>query len=175
MSKLSLQSRPPLHLGVIADAAALNQRVIQAFQREAEGPASRQSHLELGRYENTYIQQQAIPEIDPLCEAALQGARQILGRDDLKYGFWFNAMQPGERTARHNHEEQDELLSCVYYLRTPPGCGDLLVHHRDGVARITPQAGHFVFFSPRLAHEVEPNRSEQLRLSVAFNFGVADG
>ena len=174
MTDLHLLHRPPLHLADLPEPAALNRRVVAAFARERDGPRSRQSHLESGRYENTYIERQAIPEIAPLCEAAVRAAQAILGREQLKYGFWFNAMQPGERTARHNHEEQDELLSCVYYLRTAPRCGDLLVYHRDGIERITPRAGRFVFFPPRLAHEVEENRSEVQRLSLAFNFGPAD-
>ena len=71
-------------------------------------------------------------------------------------------------------EEEDELLSCVYYLQTPADCGDLLVHHAGGTERITPTEGQFVFFSPKLAHEVEENRSGKQRLSVAFNFGPAN-
>lgn len=172
MIAFTLESRPPLHLARIAEPQAINPAIIAAFERERDGQASRHSHLELGRYENTYIEQQAIPEVDALCEVAQSIAGRILGQDRLKYGFWFNAMQPGERTARHNHEEGDELLSCVYYLRTPVGCGDLLVYDRGEAIRITPEAGKFVFFSPKLAHEVERNNSGEQRLSVAFNFGA---
>ena len=172
--RLQLVAQPPLHYATLAASQSLNVSIQRAFERERQGPACRRSHLENGRYENTYIQREAIPEIEPLYDAALQAAQQILGIERLKSGFWFNAMQPGERTARHNHEEDDELLSCVYYLDTPPNCGDLLVHHREGTVRISPQAGSFVFFSPRLAHEVEPNRSDRQRLSVAFNFGAEE-
>jgi len=175
MTRLTLQKQPPLYLGMLADHASLNSRLIAAFEREQGGPASRQSHFELGRYENSYIRRAAIPEIEPLISAAEEAARSILQRDDLKIGFWFNVMEPGERTARHNHEEEDELLSCVYYLRAPGNCGDLLVHHAGGTERIVPVEGRFVFFSPKLAHEVEENRSATQRLSVAFNFGPANG
>ena len=175
MTSLVLQAQPPLHLGELRGFEQLNRRILAAFERERNGPASRHSHLESGRYENTYIERDVINEIAPLCDALLQAARRILGREDLKYGFWFNAMQPGERTARHNHEEQDELLSCVYYLRTPPKCGDLLVYDRGEVIRVTPREGHCAFFPPKLAHEVELNRGNAQRLSVAFNFGPADG
>jgi hypothetical protein len=175
MSHITLRARPPLHLGELSDHEAIDKRLIAAFVREQGGPASHQSHFELGRYENSYIDRTAIPEIEPLIAAAREAAQSILGRTDLKLGFWFNAMQPGDRTARHNHEEEDELLSCVYYLQTAPGCGDLLVHHAGGTERIAPSEGRFVFFSPKLAHEVEENRSGQQRLSVAFNFGPANG
>jgi len=168
---IELRHRPPLHIGDLSGHEQLNPRILAAFEREQGGPASHQSHFELGRFENSYIERSAIPEIEPLLQLARETAQDILQRDGLKLGFWFNAMQPGDRTARHNHEEGDELLSCVYYLRVAPGCGDLLVHHRDGARRISPKEGRFVFFSPKLAHEVEENRSQQQRLSLAFNFG----
>ena len=174
MSRLLLHAQPPLHVADLRGFEQLNPRITAAFLRERHGPASRQSHLESGRYENTYIARDAIPEIAPLCEAVVGAARTILRREELKLGFWFNAMGPGERTARHNHEEEDELLSCVYYLQTPPGCGDLLVYERGEVIRVQPREGRCVFFPPKLAHEVEQNRSGKQRLSVAFNFGPAD-
>jgi len=173
MNDVVLQARPPLYLGELPDHQRLNQQLIEAFAREQLGPSSRQSHFELGRFENTYIDRSAIPEIEPLIDAARQAAQSILQQDNLKLGFWFNVMAPGERTARHNHEEEDELLSCVYYLQAPAHCGDLLVHHAGGTERIRPREGRFVFFSPKLAHEVEENRSPHQRLSVAFNFGPA--
>ena len=175
MSRLTIQNRPPLHIGKLADHSSLNRNLIAAFEREQGGPHSRQSHFEWGRFENSYIARSAIPEIEPLIAAAEQAAHTILQREDLRLGFWFNAMAPGQRTARHNHEEDDELLSCVYYLDTAKDCGDLLVHHAGGTERITPEEGRFVFFSPKLAHEVEENRSPKRRLSVAFNFGPANG
>jgi ectoine hydroxylase-related dioxygenase (phytanoyl-CoA dioxygenase family) len=87
-------------------------------------------------------------------------------------GFWFNAMQPGDKTARHNHDEEDELLSCVYYITAPQQSGDLLLFDREETLRVTPEAGKLVLFSPKLAHAVDENRSDQQRLSVAFNFGL---
>jgi hypothetical protein len=175
LNRLDLHAQPPLHVADLPGFEDLNRRITAAFQRERHGPASRHSHLESGRYENTYIERDAIPEIVPLYEAVADAASTILRRESLKLGFWFNAMGPGERTARHNHEEQDELLSCVYYLQTPPACGDLLIYDRGEVIRVTPQEGRCVFFPPKLAHEVERNLSAEQRLSVAFNFGPADG
>ncbi|BAN69709.1 putative 2OG-Fe(II) oxygenase [endosymbiont of unidentified scaly snail isolate Monju] len=173
MSQLYLYAEPPLHLGKVEGHQPITQSLIAAFEREFGGPHMRQSHLELGRLENTWIAREAIPEIEPLLTLANQAAQAILGREDLRTAFWFNRMLPGDRTARHNHEEGGELLSGVYYLETPPDCGDLLVYHPGGPTRIAPCEGRFVFFAPRLAHAVEENRSGRRRLSVAFNFGPA--
>lgn len=168
---LHLTRKPPLYYASLPGHQELNGRLLAGFEREIDGPHVRQSHYELGRYENTYIERSAIPEIEPLCEAAMTAGREILGQDALKLGFWFNIMQAGDRTARHNHEEDDELLSCVYYLSAPENSGDLLLFPAEGEIRIKPVEGRFVFFSPRLAHAVAENRSGQRRISIAFNFG----
>lgn len=171
---LSLTHEPPLHYATLPNHEQVNQLLLGGFQREVAGPHARQSHYELGRYENTYIDRAAVPEVEPLRDAALEAAQRILGRDDLGVGFWFNIMQPGQRTARHNHEEGNEMLSCVYYLEVAPDCGDLVVYPSTGPMHIQPQAGRFVFFSPKLVHAVEQNHSSQRRLSVAFNFGPGE-
>jgi uncharacterized RmlC-like cupin family protein len=170
---MSLTDRqPPFQQITCAQYATQNAALTKGFERETQHANAQYSHYELGRYENIYIERMAIPEIEPIYTQALQIARQRLGLNKLKIGFWFNAMQPGERTARHNHAESDELLSAVYYLVTPANSGDLVLYAADRTWRISPQAGEFIFFPPELAHEVEENRSQQLRLSVAFNFGV---
>lgn len=145
--------------------------LVRGYEREADEPATCHSHFEQGRYENTYIRREAIPEVEPLLRKAMRLAKKQVGDQASRCGFWFNAMQPGERTARHNHQEDDELLSGVYYLETPDNCGDLLIYHREGLARIKPTAGQLVLFSPKLVHEVETNQAQTRRLSIAFNFG----
>jgi ectoine hydroxylase-related dioxygenase (phytanoyl-CoA dioxygenase family) len=170
---MHLTYQAPIHFAQMGSHIALNQAVLQGFQREAKGPHTCHSHYELGRYENTAIAKHAIPEIEPVYAAAMQAAREILQQNQLKCGFWFNAMQPGQKTARHNHVESDELLSCVYYISAPNNSGKLILHTADGRQSITPQDGMFVFFPPNLAHEVEENKSAEQRLSLAFNFGPA--
>ncbi|HHI76316.1 MAG TPA: hypothetical protein ENJ94_03990 [Gammaproteobacteria bacterium] len=169
-----LTHEPPLYRTRLAEAETVNRALAAAFEREFGGPHMRQSHRELGRYENTWIAREAIPEAEPVLALAEAAAHHILGRDALRCIFWFNRMQPGDRTARHNHEEGGELLSGVYYVETPPACGDLLLYPAEGVRRVRPEAGQMLFFPPRLAHAVEANLSDRLRLSLAFNFGPAE-
>jgi hypothetical protein len=133
----------------------------------------RRSHSFHGRFENTYVPAELIPPLAPLLDWVLQQARALLGRDDLRYGFWFNEMAPGQRTSLHSHEEDDELLSAVYYLAAEPGCGRLVLWDGESDCRVEPQPGLLLLFPPDLPHEVEPNQSDQPRLSVAFNFGPA--
>lgn len=115
-----------------------------------------------------------MPEIAPVSAFARDVATRVLGRADLRCGFWFNAMSPGHRTTRHSHEENDEQLSAVYYVACPADSGRLILHDEAAQIIVTPQPGLLVVFPPDLPHEVEENRSEAMRLSVAFNFGPAN-
>ena len=93
--------------------------------------------------------------------------------DSLKAGFWFNAMEAGQLTAPHHHDENDELLSAVYYIRVPENSGDLILHDEDRKIRVQPQPGKLVMFTPDVLHEVTINHSPELRLSVGMNVGPA--
>ncbi|MCB1772720.1 MAG: 2OG-Fe(II) oxygenase [Gammaproteobacteria bacterium] len=156
------------------DAALFNAGAIAAYRRERQAPDIRQTHHFHGRFENTYIPVEKLPELAPIIEFVLAAARRVLAEDHLRYGFWFNETPPGHRTSLHSHEELDERLSAVYYLDAPPECGDLLLHEDDALVRVRPRAGLAVLFPPDLPHEVDENRSGATRLSVAFNFGPAE-
>jgi hypothetical protein len=175
---MELESLPRVHWLQVPDHESLNARLLTRFAAVKDDPDHRRSHHFHGRYENLYIDRERIPEILPLIQAAERAALQILGsRDPLRCGFWFNAMGPGHRTTPHSHEEDDELLSAVYYVTVPEGSGDLLLYADPATIRVTPEPGLLVLFPPSVEHEVEENRSRELRLSVAFNFGPlpADG
>ena len=90
----------------------------------------------------------------------------------LVSGFWFNAMRPGDITTVHTHDDDDELLSCVYYISVPDNSGDLVITENNEKLVLKPEAGSFVFLSPEILHEVSRNESNDSRLSMAFNFGM---
>lgn len=167
----ALEALPPVHFAALQDAARVNAALSRAFDREKHGDAVRHTHHFHGRFENTYIARERLPEIVPIVEFALSAARRLLRYRSLHFGFWFNEMQPGQRTSLHAHEELDELLSAVYYVNAPAGGGRLLLHDEPAQIRITPAAGMLVLFPPDLPHEVEVNASAAARLSIAFNFG----
>ena len=117
-----------------------------------------------------------MPELGVILQAAQAQAAAILGRESetLRLGLWFNEMKPGHKTLPHTHDDADELLSGVYYVTAPPRCGNLVLTDGDASVALKPQAGMFVFFPPDLLHEVEPNRSDETRLSLGMNFGALD-
>jgi oxalate decarboxylase/phosphoglucose isomerase-like protein (cupin superfamily) len=80
-------------------------------------------------------------------------------------------MGSGESTSEHIHDENDELLSAVYYVAAPELSGDLLLYDGPLTIRVAPVPGTFLFFPPDLPHAVETNLSPRLRLSLGINFG----
>ena len=106
--------------------------------------------------------------------AARRGAAEYLRQPDLELsvGFWLNEMGPGHVTLAHRHDEDDELVAGVYYVRVPNDSGELLLTHGAISTRVTPGAGQFVFFPPEVLHEVTVNRSAETRLSIGMNFGI---
>ena len=80
-------------------------------------------------------------------------------------------MQQGDVTLPHSHDDDDELLSATYYLQIPPDSGKLILQLPDGERRIEPVAGHFVFFHPRIEHEVTRHQHPIPRISLGINIG----
>jgi quercetin dioxygenase-like cupin family protein len=80
--------------------------------------------------------------------------------------WWFNANTPGEYTGWHSHSRWARVG--VLYVQVPAG----LIEFRQGGAywRETPRAGDLLVFPGNLEHRVLPNSSEQVRISIAFNF-----
>jgi hypothetical protein len=154
----------------------LNTRLHERFMELSGTERIRQSHHFGDRFENTYIEVADIPDIATVLNVFKQQAGQLLDipADTLKAGFCFNAMQAGQRTTLHHHDENDELLSAVYYIRVPENSGDLILHEGDTQVSIQPQEGKLVMFAPALLHEVTDHLGSGLRLSVAMNVGPAD-
>jgi hypothetical protein len=80
--------------------------------------------------------------------------------------WWFNANLQGEGTGWHSHSQWDKVG--VLYVQVPAG----LIEFKQGEAYWTesPRAGNLLVFPGSLEHRVLPNTSEQVRISVAFNF-----
>jgi len=164
------------HTGFVPSADTLNQRIIDGFRRHADDPVTNKTHFFEGRYENIYIDREKIPEMYQIIEQAIGYAAEILGieQDKLQCGFWFNSMNSGDMTIAHTHDDDDELLSGVYYVEVPENSGLLCLGVGKNQVKVEPEAGKMVFFSPRLIHEVTTNLSDQHRLSIGMNFGLKE-
>lgn len=164
-------NRPDTRIETIQLTLALNTSIIDGFYQYYEMPEIKRSHFFHGRYENIYLTDDHIPALADLLAEVRLHASTILGTQNLQLGYWFNAMPPGAVTTRHSHDDDDELLSGVYYVQVPSDSGDLILYDAEPPTRITPEAGQLIFFPPDVDHEVTRNNSAENRLSIGMNFG----
>lgn len=156
------------------DIHQINRQIQEQYTAACSLEDTKRSHYFSGRYENIYINRERIPALQPVLEVARSGATEFLSQPgaSLSVGFWFNEMQPGHVTLPHRHDEDDELVSAVYYVRVPPESGDLILTENNAKRVITPRQGMFVYFRPDVLHEVTENKSGATRLSIGMNFGI---
>jgi hypothetical protein len=150
---------------------SLNEALTEGFRKHHEDADVKRTHLFNGRYENIYLTNKHIPELDTLLKEACAYASEILKVSELQAGCWFNNMPPGAITTAHSHDDYDELLSAAYYVAVPKSSGNLIIHNDDKKVEIKPEEGMFVFFGPDVVHEVTENLSGHDRLSIGINFG----
>ena len=102
--------------------------------------------------------------------------------------MWANINPPGGYNRPHMHP--NSLWSGVYYVKTPKNCGHLKVEDPKSVSLMSmprrkdgplesylwrevhfePVAGRLIMFPSWLNHCVDPNQSNDIRISVSFNF-----
>ena len=111
-----------------------------------------------------------------------------LDREPILGNMWANINYQGGYNRPHIHP--NSLFSGVYYIKTPPNCGKLICNDpRPGIQTTMPtrvkgtppkhlwrechlevQEGRIIVFPAWLWHCVEPNESNDIRISVSFNF-----
>jgi hypothetical protein len=165
----------PVHHASLPEAERVNAQILAGFAGLTPEDYRYRSHFIAGRFENLYLERTRLPGIEQVLRHAETCARAVLGHPGpLRCGFWLNAMEAGHTTSEHTHEENDELLSGVYYVAVPAASGDLVLRDGPLLVRLTPSPGTFLFFPPDLPHWVESNQSPGLRLSIGMNFGPVD-
>jgi len=137
------------------------------------------------------------PQFKPLVDALYEMQNEIykeewLDRQPRLGNMWANINYPGGYNRPHVHPNC--LFSGVYYVKSQPGAGQLVVNDpRPGIqtmmptrvkgqppkhlwreAHIEPVVGRIIMFPAWLWHCVEPNQSNDIRISVSFNF-LQDG
>ena len=132
-------------------------------------------------------------EYEPLIKELFQMQNEIIEEERLdikaKLGnMWANINPPGGYNNSHIHP--NSLFSGVYYIKAQPNSGRLSVMDpRPGVQQFMPTRkkgklprelwretlyepvpGRLIMFPSWLWHKVEPNQSNDIRISVSFNF-----
>ena len=133
------------------------------------------------------------PEYKPLVDELFKMVHQVFNEEFLEReprlgNMWANINPPGGYNRPHVHP--NSLFSGVYYVKTPPNSGKLICNDpRPGIqtcmptrkegqppkhlwrdANLDPFPGRIIMFPAWLWHSVEPNQSNDIRISVSFNF-----
>lgn len=135
------------------------------------------THFFHGRFENIYVKDSDNEAVKALLQESVSFCAELLNvnAQELSIGYWFNLMGPGHITDWHTHDDLDELISGVVYLKVPENSGDLVLKKDDEEIILPPITGHFIFFSPQTYHSVTENKSAHQRLSIGMNIGLKTG
>ena len=137
------------------------------------------------------------PEYKPLVDELFKMVNEVFNEEWLdgqaKLGnMWANINPPGGYNRPHIHP--NSLFSGVYYVKAPINSGQLVcTDPRPGIQtcmpnrkkgeppkylwrdiHLQPKENRAVIFPAWLWHSVEPNKSNDIRISISFNF-VQDG
>jgi uncharacterized protein (TIGR02466 family) len=118
--------------------------------------------------------------------AEFEGLSRPASLDEIPFEMcsaWITIMPPGECYMMHTHP--NAILTGTYYLSTPLDSGDLAfidtqeiaIDPSQGKAKIIsvpPKEGNLVFFPAYLMHEVQKNKSSQVRISMTFDLKMKD-
>ena len=138
-----------------------------------------------------------LPQFKPLVDELFKMQHEIfkqewLDRQPRLGNMWANINYKGGYNKPHIHP--NSLFSGVYYVQAEPNCGKIVLYDpRPGIqsnmpARINGQppehlwrevhldakVKRIIMFLSWLWHSVEPNESNNIRISVSFNF-IQDG
>jgi len=157
----------------LPDLKKYNSAVESAFLAHKDDPETLATHHFENRFENIYIPREKIPGLSCIFRKVLELSAEITKNvlPSLQMDYWFNYMKPGDRTLVHNHDENDELLSGVYYVAVPENSGVLYLGDEPDQEIVEPVDSLLVFFPPYLNHSVGINESSQHRLSIGINIG----
>ena len=167
-----------------------------AGARENVTPAPYESvHTTYYRDDTSILHDASLTELEAF---VLEAGREFisgLGLAAIPMRFeraWINVFQPGAQEGQHSHD--GSLLSATYYVAAPKNCGDLAfpdpVSERRAHRAFTrtsgehfllapevtfePQAGRLIMFESWAPHSIHCNKSDEARISLAFNLTRAD-
>lgn len=129
---------------------------------------------------------------DYIVNNALQSLPQHDKRKFELNNMWININKKGDYNIAHVHPGCD--LSGIFYVKAPENCGKLVFnnphsfdefhlldtvstefmkkYNYDFIFEFTPQEGLLVLFPASLQHLVEPNQTDEDRISIAFNLNL---
>ena len=130
------------------------------------------------------------PLVDELFKMQMEIYKEeLLSREPIIGNMWANINPPGGYNRPHIHPNSH--FSGVYYIKAPQNSGEIVFNDPRSAAhmvmpdrvkdikppshlwrevRVNPLEGRMLMFPSWLWHCVEPNGSNDIRISVSFNF-----
>ena len=130
------------------------------------------------------------PLVDELFKMQMEIYKEeLLSREPIIGNMWANINPPGGYNRPHIHPNSH--FSGVYYIKAPQNSGEIVFNDPRSAAhmimpervkdikppshlwrevRVIPLEGRMLMFPSWLWHCVEPNESNDIRISVSFNF-----
>ena len=182
----------PIYIQEVSNAAELNYHLEKnILQWQKEDPKGVSKTNVNGWHSETNMNRKH--EYDPLTKElfAMQDkifAKEFLTDKPVLGNMWANINY--SRGFNRPHLHPNSLFSGVYWVKAPKNSGDLMLYEpRPGVQTTmpnrkkgklppelwrqvyyTPKAGTILMFPAWLWHEVQPNKSQDIRISISFNF-----
>lgn len=103
------------------------------------------------------------------------------------YNYWININKKNNKNAKHIHP--GSIISAVYYIKVPDNSGEIIFYtplqnydkfifgnmiekynsYNSSTYTYIPKSGDLIMFPSWLYHNVSDNKSEEERISIAFN------
>ena len=143
-------------------------------------------------WQSDFIYDDSNPETTKLIKYIVGKAQECISdygvKPELKVGvdnYWININNKNGYNTAHVH---DSLLSCVVYIKIPTNSGDIIFNNNPLMSYILDNAcdntkktnisqvrhkaqeGKVIIFPSYVQHYVEPNLTDEDRISISFNF-----
>ena len=145
-------------------------------------PKTQDPNYILTRYEDTPFPMN--PEFEKILKYITAQFKYLHHKKLILRNFWAHIHEKNMSTMTHNHIEKEDYegtkyVSGVYYVQVPEKSGHLvfLYPHNSHVTRhfpVMPKASEFLLFSSAMDHYVTRNLSDELRISISFNFKIEE-
>ena len=180
-----------IYIKDIPNALQLNQYLEQKIIQWSQQDKGEQKTNAGGWHSKTDMNKKE--EYNPLTKELFNMQDEIYQKEPLSLkpvlgNMWANINYPGNFNRPHLHP--NSLFSGVYFIKTPQKSGNFMIYEpRPGVqytmpnrkevklppelwreVQYEPVAGRCIMFPSWLWHEVKPNQSNDIRISVSFNF-----
>jgi len=159
-----------------------------ALEKEKEGNGELISNQ--GGFQSKSMREEFIPfrklceRVLPSCMAEIKDTYSYKVNSFTPLNCWLNVNRKKDYNVHHSHNNCD--FSAVWYLKVPENSGRLVFDNPDfssplwvleseynpysrGRGYIVPKENLLVIFKSHLVHFVEPNLSDEPRISFAFN------